>query len=164
MAKECSFDIVSETDLQEVSNAVNQAMKEIGQRFDFRGSVSAITWENGELKMVSDDEFKMENVVDIFKTKAVKRNLSLKSFEYGKLEPAAKGTVRRMVKIKRGISKENAKKITALIKNSKLKVTTQIQDDQVRVSGKNKDDLQQVIALLKKADLEIDLQFQNFRS
>jgi hypothetical protein len=164
MAKECSFDVVSETDLQEVSNAVNQSMKEISQRFDFKGSVSEIKLEGNELKILSDDEFKLENVIDIFKGKAVKRNLSVKSFEYGKVEAAAKGAVRQSVAIKSGISKENAKKIVTLIKNSKLKVSTQIQDDQVRVSGKNKDDLQQVIALLKKADLDIDLQFQNFRS
>lgn len=164
MAKECSFDVVSETDLQEVSNAVNQSMKEITQRFDFKGSISEIKLEGNELKILSDDEFKLENVVDIFKNKAVKRNLSVKSFEYGKIEPATKGAVRQSVKIKSGISKENAKKIVTMIKNSKIKVSAQIQDDQIRVSGKNKDDLQQVIALLRKADLDIDLQFQNLRS
>ena len=163
MAKESSFDIVSETDMQEVNNAISQAMKEIGQRFDFRNSKSDITLEGNDLKVISDDEFKLENVLDIFRSKAIKRNVSVKCFDYGKVEPAAKGTVRQMIKIKSGISKENAKKIINLIKESKLKVQAQIQDDQVRVSGKNKDDLQQVIAKLRQADLEIDLQFINFR-
>lgn len=164
MAKECSFDVVSETDMQEVSNAVNQAMKEIGQRFDFRNSKSAITLEGSDLKVISDDEFKLDNVLDILKAKAIKREVSIKSFEYGKIEPAAQGTVRQIIKVKSGISKENAKKVINLIKESKLKVQAQIQDDQVRVSGKNKDDLQQVIAKLRQADLEIDLQFINFRA
>lgn len=164
MAKDCSFDIVSETDLQEVNNAVNQAVKEIGQRFDFRNSKSSITLEGSELKIISDDEFKLDNVIDILKSKAVKRNVSVKSFEYGKIEPAAQGTVRQIVKIKSGISKDQAKKIVGFIKETKLKVQAQIQDDQVRVSGKNKDDLQQIIAKLKQADLDIDLQFINFRS
>lgn len=163
MAKDSSFDIVSETDMQEVNNAISQAMKEIGQRFDFRNSKSEITLEENNLKVISDDEFKLENVLDIFRSKAIKRNVSVKCFDYGKVEPAAKGTVRQIIKIKSGISKENAKKIINLIKESKLKVQAQIQDDQVRVSGKNKDDLQQVIAKLRQADLEIDLQFINFR-
>lgn len=163
MAKDSSFDIVSETDMQEVNNAISQAMKEIGQRFDFRNSKSDITLEGNDLKVISDDEFKLENVLDIFRSKAIKRNVSVKCFDYGKVEPAAKGTVRQMIKIKSGISKENAKKIINLIKESKLKVQAQIQDDQVRVSGKNKDDLQQAIAKLRQADLEIDLQFINFR-
>ncbi len=163
MAKDCSFDIVSETDMQEVNNAISQAVKEIGQRFDFRNSKSEITLEGNDLKVISDDEFKLENVLDIFRSKAIKRNVSVKCFDYGKVEPAAKGTVRQIIKIKSGISKENAKKIINLIKESKLKVQAQIQDDQVRVSGKNKDDLQQVIAKLRQADLEIDLQFLNFR-
>lgn len=164
MAKDCSFDIVSQTDMQEVNNAVNQAMKEINQRFDFRGSKSSIALEGGELKIVSDDEFKLENVMDILKAKAIKRNVSIKSFDYGKIEPAAQGTVRQIVRIKNGIGKEDAKKVVALIKETKLKVQAQIQEDQVRVTGKNKDDLQQVIAKLKQADLSIDLQFLNFRS
>lgn len=164
MAKDCSFDIVSETDMQEVMNAVNQAMKEIGQRFDFRNSKSDIKLEGKELKIISDDEFKLDNVIDILKAKAIKRNVSVKSFDYGKVEPAAQGTVRQIVKLKSGISKENAKKVIDTIKGTKLKVQTQIQDDQVRVTGKNKDDLQQIIAKLRQADLDIDLQFINFRS
>ena len=164
MAKDCSFDVVSQTDMQEVSNAVNQAIKEIGQRFDFRGSKSSISLEGGELKVVSDDEFKLENVLDILKAKAIKRNVSIKSFDYGKVEPAAQGTVRQIIRVKSGIGKEDAKKVVALIKETKLKVQAQMQEDQVRVTGKNKDDLQQVIAKLKQADLPIDLQFVNFRS
>lgn len=164
MAKDCSFDIVSQTDMQEVSNAVNQAMKEIGQRFDFRGSKSSVSLEGGELKVVSDDAFKLENVLDILKAKAIKRNVSIKSFDYGKVEPAAQGTVRQIIRVKSGIGKEDAKKVVALIKETKLKVQAQIQEEQVRVTGKNKDDLQQVIAKLKQTDLPIDLQFVNFRS
>jgi len=163
MAKDCSFDIVSQTDLQEVDNAVNQAMKEIKQRFDFRGTKSNIVREESVLKITSDDDFKLENVIDILKGKAVKRNISPKSFEYGKVEAAAQGTVRQNVTLKSGIDKDNSKKIITLIKESKLKVQTQIQDDQIRVSGKNRDDLQQVIAKLRQLELEIDLQFINFR-
>lgn len=163
MAKDCSFDVVSQTDMQEVNNALNQAMKEIGQRFDFRNSKSSITLEGSELKVISDDEFKLENVLDILKAKAIKREISVKSFEYGKIEPAAQGTVRQIVKIKSGISKDNARKVMNLIKETKLKVQAQIQDDQVRVSGKNKNDLQQIIVKLRQADLDIDLQFINFR-
>ncbi|MBO5245045.1 MAG: YajQ family cyclic di-GMP-binding protein [Selenomonadales bacterium] len=164
MAKDCSFDVVSDVDLQEVDNAVNQAIKEIGQRFDFRGSKSSITLEKDVIKLVSDDDFKMKNVTAILEAKMVKRGVSIKCLDYGKIEPAAQGTVRQTVKLKKGIQQDNAKKVVAEIKKLKLKVQTQIMDDQVRVSGKNKDDLQQAIAALKAMDLDIDLQFTNFRS
>lgn len=164
MAKDCSFDIVSDVDMQEVDNAVNQAIKEIGQRFDFRGSKSSIALEDTEIKIIGDDDYKLQSVIDVLQTKATKRGVSLKSFDYGKVEPASQGTVRQIIKIKKGISKEKGKEVVAAIKNMKLKVQAQIQEDQVRVSGKNKDDLQMVIANLKQQDFDIDLQFMNFRS
>lgn len=164
MAKDCSFDIVSDVDMQEVDNAVNQASKEIGQRFDFRGSKSSLSLEDAGIKVIGDDEYKLESVIDVLQTKLVKRGISLKSLDYGKIEPASHGTVRQMVQIKKGISKEKGKDVVAAIKASKLKVQAQMMDDQVRVSGKNKDDLQQVIAMLKQKDFDIDLQFVNFRS
>ncbi|MCE5285729.1 MAG: YajQ family cyclic di-GMP-binding protein [Pelosinus sp.] len=164
MAKDCSFDIVSEVDLQEVDNAVNQATKEIGQRFDFRGSKAALSLEGETIKIIADDDYKMKNIIDILQAKAIKRGISLKNFEYGKIESAAQGTVRQLVTIKKGISKEKGKEVVAAIKEAKLKVQAQIMDDQVRVSGKDKDDLQNVIAKLKQMDFAIDLQFVNFRS
>lgn len=164
MAKDCSFDIVSEVDLQEVDNAVNQTVKEIGQRFDFRGSKASLSLEEDKIKILADDDYKLKSIIDILQTKIIKRNISLKSLDYGKVEPAASGTVRQYVTIKKGISKENAKLVVNKIKDTKLKVQAQIMDDQVRVTGKNKDDLQGVIASLKQADLDVDLQFVNFRS
>jgi uncharacterized protein YajQ (UPF0234 family) len=164
MAKDSSFDIVSEVDLQEVKNAVNQTEKEIRQRFDFKGSKSELSLEGEEIKIIADDEFKLKSVVDILETRIVKRGISLKSLDYGKIEPAFSGTIRQMVKIKKGIDKEKGKEIVAFIKGTKLKVQAQIMDDQVRVSGKNKDDLQKIIQSLKEKDFKIDLQFTNFRS
>jgi len=164
MAKECSFDVVSEVDMQEVDNAVNQTAKEIGQRFDFRNSKSSVVLEGSEIKIIADDEYKLNSVIDILQTKAIKRGVSLKSFDYGKIEPASQGTVRQVLKIKKGISTEKAKEVVAVIKGTKLKVQAQIMGEQVRVSGKNKDDLQQVITKLKETDVGIDLQFVNFRS
>jgi hypothetical protein len=149
--------------MQELNNAVNQAVKEIETRFDFKGSKSSISIEKEEVVLVSDDEFKLQNVIDILQSKMAKRGISLKNLEYGKVEPAASGTVRQRVKLKQGIDQENAKKINILIRDSKLKVKSQIQGDQIRVSGKSKDDLQQVIQLLRKADLPLELQFVNFR-
>ena len=164
MAKDCSFDVVSEVDMQEVDNAVNQTMKEIGQRFDFRGSKSDISLEEDKIKIIADDDYKLKSVIDILQTKAVKRGLSLKSFDYGKVEAATHGTVRQILTIKKGIAKEKGKEIVAAIKESKIKVQAQIMDDQVRVAGKDKDDLQKVITLLKQKDFDIDLQFINYRS
>lgn len=164
MAKDCSFDIVSEVDMQEVDNAVNQATKEIGQRFDFRGSKSSLTVEDNKIKVVSDDDFKLKNVIDILQNKLVKRGISLRSLEYGKIEAGSQGTARQVITIQRGISTEKAKEVIAAIKELKLKVQAQIMDDQVRVSGKNKDDLQAAMAKLRQIDIAIDLQFTNFRS
>jgi uncharacterized protein YajQ (UPF0234 family) len=165
MANECTFDVVSKVDLDEVKNAVNQAMKEIGQRFDFKGSVSKIELKDeAQLVLTSDDEARLRAVVDVLQGKLVKRGVSIRSMEYGKLEPAAKGTVRQEVKILQGIPGEKAKGLAKALKDSKLKVQAAIQGDQLRVSGKNKDDLQEAIALLKKNDQGLDLQFTNFRS
>ena len=164
MASDFSFDIVSDVDLQEVSNAVNQAVKEMEQRFDFKNSKSSITLEGDEIKLVSDDEFKLKNVSDILEGRIIKRQISVKALDYGKIEDAAGNTVRQTIKIQKGISKEKAKDVISTIKNAKLKVQAQIMDDQVRVTGKNKDDLQSVIQALKGKDLGIELQFINFRS
>jgi len=163
MAKDSSFDIVSKVDMQEVTNAVHQAQKEIEQRFDFKNSKSSIQLQDDKIILISDDEFKLRNVVDILESKLVKRQVSLKALEYGKIQPAAGDTVRQEVKLIQGISQDKAKQINKLIKDSKIKVTSSIQGDQIRVSGKNKDDLQAVIALLRKEDLGIELQFINYR-
>ncbi|MBF1761219.1 MAG: YajQ family cyclic di-GMP-binding protein [Veillonella sp.] len=164
MAKDCSFDVVSEVDMQEVDNAVNQAIKEIGTRYDFRGSKSEISLEGDTIKLIGDDEYKLGAVVDVLKGKMVKRNVSIKNLEFGKVEAASGATVRQLVTIKKGISQENAKKVTKAIKDMKIKVQASIQGDQVRVSGKDKDDLQAVIQMLKNLDVPVELQFTNFRS
>ena len=164
MAASNSFDVVSEVDMMEVSNAVQQAMKEIRQRFDFKGSVSDITLEAETLTLLSDDESRLKAVIDVLTTKLVKRGVSLKSLEYGKIEPAAKGTVRQVVTIQRGIPTEKAKEIVKFIKGTGIRVQAAIQENQVRVSGKNRDDLQAVIGALKGRDFGLDLQFTNYRS
>ncbi|GAX91806.1 YajQ family cyclic di-GMP-binding protein [Effusibacillus lacus] len=164
MAKDASFDIVSNVDMQEVKNGVNQAVKEIESRFDFKGSKSSIELKEGEIVLVGDDEYKLGAVNDILQSKLIKRGISPKSLQYGKMEPAAAGTVRQTVKLVQGIDQDNAKKIVKLIKDSKIKVQAAIQGDQVRVSGKNRDDLQAIIQMLKNSDFPIDLQFTNYRS
>lgn len=164
MAKDCSFDVVSEVNMQEVDNAVNQAKKEIGTRYDFRGSKSEITLEGDTIKIVSDDEYKLNAVIDVLKGKMVKRGVAIKNLDYGKVESASGATVRQVITIKKGISKEIAKDVVKLIKGMKLKVNASIQEDQVRVAGKDKDDLQAVIQMLKQQDLPVELQFVNFRS
>ncbi|MGE5175143.1 MAG: YajQ family cyclic di-GMP-binding protein [Hyphomicrobiales bacterium] len=164
MAGDNSFDIVSDVDLMEVSNAVQQAMKEIRQRFDFKGSVSEIGLEKETLTLHSDDESRLKAVIDILQGKLVKRSVSLKALEYGKIEPAAKGSVRQVVTIRKGIPSEKAKEIVKFIKGSGLKVQAQIQEDQVRVTGKKRDDLQAVIQAVKGKDFGLDLQFTNYRS
>lgn len=163
---ECSFDVVSKVDLAEVKNAVDQAMKEIGQRYDFKGSVSRIEIKDqAVLVLHSDDEVKLKAVVDVLQGKLHKRGVSIRSMEYGKVEPAAKGTVRQEVKILQGIPQEKAKALVAALKSAKIKAQGAIQGDQLRVSGKNKDDLQEAIALFKKEQdrHSIDLQFTNYR-
>lgn len=165
MAKENSFDIVSQVDMQEVLNAVNQALKEIETRFDFRGSKSKITFEGKpEITLISDDEFKLRNVIDILEGKFIKRGINLKALSYGKTESAAGDTVRQKVTLIQGIESDIAKKIIKAIKDSKIKVQASIQGDQIRVSGKNRDDLQSVISLVKGLELDIPVDFSNFRT
>lgn len=165
MATECSFDVVSKVDITEVKNAVAQAMKEIGQRYDFKGSSSNIEMKGDtELTLTSDDEIKLKAVIDVLQSKLHKRGVSIRAMEYGKLEPATKGSVRQIVKINQGIPVEKAKKLVAALKDNKLKAQASIQGDQLRISGKDKDVLQEAMALFKKNDQGVDLQFTNFRS
>lgn len=158
-----SFDIVSKVDMQEVDNAVNQAVKEIGQRYDFKGSKSEVTLEKDAIKILADDDFRLKAIVDILQSKFIKRGISPKALQYGKAETASGGMVRQIITVQQGISKEKGKEVVAVIKDTKLKVQGQIQDDQVRVTGKNRDDLQEAIRALKGKDLGIELQFVNFR-
>ncbi|KEO77295.1 YajQ family cyclic di-GMP-binding protein [Paenibacillus polymyxa] len=163
MASENSFDIVSKMDMQELTNAVHQTEREIETRFDFKDSKSSLKLEKEALTIASEDEYKLNAVIDILQSKMAKRGLSLKNVEYGKLEPASLGSVRQRLSLKQGIDQDNAKKINILIRDSKLKVKSQIQGDQIRVIGKNRDDLQAVIQLLRKADLPLELQFTNMK-
>jgi hypothetical protein len=163
MSKEASFDIVSKVDMQEVTNAVNQAQKEIEQRFDLKGTGSEVNLEKETIALKAADEMKLKNILDIVESKLVKRNVPIKNLDYGKVESALGGTVKQVVTLKQGIDKDQAKKIINLIKETKLKVQPQIQEDQIRVTGKNRDDLQAIIAKLKGADLDLDLQFINYR-
>lgn len=159
-----SFDIVSKVDEQEIDNAVNQAIKEISQRYDFKGSKSEIKWEKKEeIIVIGDDDFKLKAVIDVLQGKLVKRGVSLKALEYGKVEDASGGLKRQVIKIRQGIPTEKAKEIVKIIKDSGIKVQSQIQDEQVRVTGKKRDDLQEVIQMLKTKDLDINLQFVNMR-
>lgn len=163
MAQEFSFDVVSKSDMQEVANAVVQAQKELAQRFDFKGSKSSIELAAEELILVSDDEGKLVSVKDILETKLVKRKVSLKALDYGKIEQAAGGTVRQKAKIVQGIEIEKAKAIVKTIKDAKVKVQASIQSDQVRVVGRSKDDLQKAMTLVRETDYGIPLQFTNYR-
>lgn len=163
MAKDASFDVVSKVDLQEVNNAVVQARREIETRFDFKGSKSEIRFDDEVLTLISDDEFKLSQVLDVLQTKLVKRDVSLKSLKPGKIEAASGGTVRQVFTLVQGIDQDAAKRITKLIRDAKLKVQAQIQGDQVRVTGKSRDDLQQVIQLLKSEVDDVALQFTNYR-
>ncbi|MGE5301667.1 MAG: YajQ family cyclic di-GMP-binding protein [Acidobacteriota bacterium] len=165
MADEHSFDVVSKVDLQEVLNAVQQATKEISQRFDFKGSKSSIELnkDKHEINFVSDDESKLKTVIDILQTKLVKRGVSLKALSYGKIEQAAGNTVRQIVTLQQGIPVEKAKEIVKLIKDTKVKVQAEIQKDQVRIRAKKIDDLQATITLLKGKELGIHIEFINYR-
>lgn len=165
MATLNSFDIVSKIDLQEVKNAVDQAMKEIRQRFDFKGSKSEITLDEKESQIivVSDDDYKLRSVVDILQSRLVKRGISLKALTFGKTEQALGGTLRQKIGLQQGISAEKTKEIGRALRDTKLKVQTQIQGDQIRVTGKSKDELQDVIAFLKEKDFGIAMQFINYR-
>ncbi|HXG38948.1 MAG TPA: YajQ family cyclic di-GMP-binding protein [Bacteroidota bacterium] len=165
MAQQPSFDIVSEVNLQEVDNAVNQALKEITQRYDLKDSQTSITFDKKEKRLIIDtkEEFHLRSVVDILQNKLIKRGVPLKALKFGNPEPAAGGTVRQTVNLVVGIDKESAKTVVKMIKDTKLRVQAQVMDDQIRVSGKNKDDLQTVIAMLRNANLPIALQFINYR-
>ena len=165
MASDNSFDVVSKLDLQELRNAVDQAMKEIKTRFDLKDSKSDITIEGEEaVQLASADEYKLEAVKEILQQKMVKRGISLKALTWGKLEPATGSSVRQKVTLQQGIPTEKAKDIVKLIKDSKKKAQASIQGDTVRVSSKDRDTLQEVIALLRSHDFGIDMQFTNYRS
>jgi cyclic-di-GMP-binding protein len=158
-----SFDVVSKVDRQEVDNALNQAAKEISQRYDFKGVGASIAWSGETIVMTANSEDRVKAVLDVFQTKLIKRGISLKAIETG--DPAPSGKEYRLVaSLKQGLSGENAKKITKLIRDEGFKgVKTQISGEEVRVSSKKRDDLQAVIALLKGADLDVALQFVNYR-
>ena len=165
MAQQNTFDIVSEIDHAEVVNAINQALKEVQTRFDFKGSKSNIELEGKEaIILSSDDEYKLKSLNDILQTKFVKRNVPLKGLTYGKIETALGGTVRQRITLQQGIPQEKAKEIVKLIKDTKLKVQASIQGDVVRVSGRDRDTLQDVIAALRDHDFGIDMQFTNYRT
>ena len=163
MAKDASFDIVSEVTIEEVRNAIQQTIKELTNRFDFKDSTIDIKFDNNKLTILSDDDFKIEQIKDVLFSKLNKRNVPIKNIHFSESEHALGGKARQSAALINGIDRENAKKITTEIKNSKIKVKTQIQEDQIRVTGKNRDDLQAVIALLRKLDLPIELQFTNYR-
>jgi hypothetical protein len=165
MADQHSFDVVSEVNIQEVKNALDQTAKELQQRFDFKGSKSRVTLEEEDkaLVLVSDDDAKLKGVIDILQSKLVKRGVSLKALDYGKIEHALAGTVRQRVAITQGIASDKAKDISKAIRDGKYKVQVQIQGEQLRVSSKSRDELQTVIAFLKAQDFEIPLQVTNYR-
>lgn len=164
MAQQNSFDIVSEVDRAEVTNAINQTIKEVRQRFDFKGSSATVALEANELVLTAEDETKLRNMNDIFQQKLVRRGVPLKALSYGAVEPAAGGTVRQRVQIQQGIPQDKAKEVVKFIKDSKAKVQASIQGDIVRVAGKDRDTLQAVIANLKQKDFGIDMQFSNYRT
>ena len=165
MAKQNSFDVVSKVEIDEVKNAVNQALKEVFQRFDLKASNSSLELDEKEAKLIvgSAEEYGLKAVIDILQSKLVKRGVSLKALTYGAIEPAAKGSVRQTITLQQGIPTEKAREIVKIIKKTKLKVQAAIQADSVRISGKDRDTLQEVIALLKEQDLGIDMQFENYR-
>jgi uncharacterized protein YajQ (UPF0234 family) len=163
MANDASFDVVSRVNMQEVDNAVNQCRKEIGQRYDFKDSKTELTLKDDELKIVTEDDFKLRSVIDTLQTKLIKRGVSIKNLEYSKVEQASGGMLRQLIKIKQGIETEQARKMVKDIKALGLKVQSQIMEEQVRVSGKNRDDLQKVIGSLKEKDYGVELQFVNYR-
>ncbi|MGH2575207.1 MAG: YajQ family cyclic di-GMP-binding protein [Ignavibacteria bacterium] len=160
-----SFDIVSEVNWQEIDNAINQARKEILQRYDFKGSRSSIDMNQKDktLTLVGDDDYKLKAVIDILQNKFVKRSIPLKAFKYKSAEPASGGSLRQVIEVQQGISKDNSRLLVKMIKDSKLRVQAAIQDEQVRVSGKSKDDLQGVISMIRNANLDFAVQFVNYR-
>jgi len=163
MAADNSFDIVCKIDMQEVTNALDQARREVDTRYDLKGSRNEIVLEKTDIVVTSADEMKLKAVVDILQSKLHKRGVPLKALTYGKVEPAAGSTFRQRIGLQQGIPMEKAKEIVRLIKDTKLRVQAAIQDEQVRVTGKNKDDLQKVIALVRERELGIAVQFTNYR-
>ena len=161
---ENTFDLVSKIDLQEVSNAIQQALKEVHTRFDLKDSKSNIELEKDDIVLHSADEYKLKAVNDVLQQKLVKRGVTLKGLTYGAVEPAAGGTARRRITMQQGIPIEKAREIVKAIKDSKKKAQASIQGDLVRVSSKDRDTLQEVIAMLRQQDFGIDLQFTNYRT
>jgi len=165
MASDNSFDVVSKVELQEVKNAIDQASKEVHTRFDLKNSKSSIELEGTEIiQLASQDEYSLKAVVEILSQRMVKRGISLKNLEFEKLEPASNSSVRQKIKLKQGIASENAKKIVAAVKDSKLKAQASIQGDTVRIVSKDRDILQQIMGKLRSGDFGVELQFTNFRS
>lgn len=159
-----SFDIVIDVDLQEVDNAINQAQKELTTRYDFKGSKSKIEWDKKEtISLIGDDDYKLKTVVDIVQSKLIKRGISIKNLVYSTPESALGGLMKQKITLQQGIPTEKAKALVKEIKDSKLKVQPQIQDNQVRVTGKKKDDLQSVMGMVRESKLNLDFQFVNFR-
>ena len=164
MAAENSFDVACKIDMQEVTNALDQARREIETRYDLKGSKNEVTLEKTDITILAADDMKLKEVVDILQSRLHKRGVPLKALTYGRVEQASGGALRQTIALQQGIPIEKAREIVRLVKDTKLKVQAAIQEDHVRVSGKNRDDLQKVIALLKDKDLGIALQFTNYRS
>lgn len=158
-----TFDIVSQVNSMEVENAVNQAKKELANRFDFKGSQATIELEKNEIRLTAEDQFKITALLEIVMGKLAKRQISLKSVDKGEPDLSPLGHARQVIRIKQGIETTVAKQITGFIRDTKMKVTTQIQDQQIRVSGKSRDDLQAVISAVRAKDFPVALSYQNFR-
>ena len=163
MSGEFSFDVVSEFDVQELRNALDQVRREVAQRYDFRGATVQLEQGKDEITLLTDDDFRASAIKDLIETKAVRRGLSLKIFDWGKVEPAGGNKVRQVIGLRRGLPDELARKISKLIRDEFPKAKNQIQGDAVRVSAKSKDDLQRVITRLRGLDEVVELQFQNYR-
>ena len=165
MAKKSSFDVVSEVDMQEIDNAVNMASREINQRYDLKDSKTEFDLNKKDkiITLHTKDEYSRKQSIDIFQSKLIKRKISVKAMKLNEPEPASSGTVRQKINLQSGISKENAKRITKMIKDLKIKVNAQIMDEKVRVQGAKKDELQTVIKMLKEADFDFPLQFTNYQ-
>jgi uncharacterized protein YajQ (UPF0234 family) len=163
MAGDVSFDVVSEFDVQELRNALDQVRREVSQRYDFKGATVELEQGADELTLLTDTDFRAAAIKDLIESKAVRRNLSLKIFDWGKLEPAGGDKVRQRIGLRRGLPDDLAKRLTKMIRDEFPKVKSQIQGDAVRVSGKSKDDLQRVITRFRELDESVPLQFQNYR-
>jgi uncharacterized protein YajQ (UPF0234 family) len=163
MAGDASFDVVSDFDEQELRNALDQVRREVGQRYDFKGVTVELTQNKDDITLVTDDEHRAAAIKDLIESKAIRRDLSLKIFDWGTVEPAGGNKVRQVIKLRRGLTEEIAKRLTKLIRDEFPKVKSQIQGDAVRVTSKSKDELQKVIVRLRELDEPVPLQFQNYR-